>query len=191
MGLPDDYLLCVGNITPVKNHITAVRALHEIREAVPTNLVIAGGQTNGYFHKLQKEVQRLGLDDRVYFTGFVSGEGLVSLMNGAKILLFPSLTEGFGLTMLEASGCGLPIVASRRGSLPDLGRGQALFVDDPNDHHGFAKEVLRVLSSPDLRHEMAEKGLAMARTHTWDSAARAHLQTYRRCYEQRRASKVA
>jgi glycosyltransferase involved in cell wall biosynthesis len=173
MGLPEDYLLCVGNVTPVKNHLTAVRALHELRDEVPACLVIAGGQTHKYYGRV-----RLKLEDRVITPGFVGGEDLVLLMNGAKALLFPSLTEGCPVTMLEAFGCGLPPVASRRGGLWDLGKDRALFVDDPTDHRGFAREALRLLHSPGLRGELGEKGLAAAREHTWEAAARNHLETY-------------
>ncbi len=182
-ALPRDYLLSVGNITPVKNHITAVRAFAEIADKTSTSLVIVGGRNNPYYKELCREVERYRLSDRVITPGFIGGDDLIAIMNGARILIFPSLTEGCPVTMLEALSCGLPVIASRRGGLWDVGKDCALFVTDPMDYRGFSEEIMRILSSKRLRDELRYKSLKRAEGFRWKDTALATLDTYRRCYE--------
>ena len=155
-NLPNNYILCVGNITPVKNHITAFKAFAEIADQFPVNLVIVGGQGNTYFQQLKMTINETALSDRVFTPGFVGGQELVAIMSGAQLLVFPSLTEGCPVTMLEAFNCGLPIIASKRGGLWDLGHDVALFVDDPMDYTGIAKHLSNVLTSTELREKMRQ-----------------------------------
>ncbi|MFQ5456760.1 MAG: glycosyltransferase family 4 protein [Nitrospirota bacterium] len=182
-GLPDDYLLCVGNITPVKNHITAVRAFAEISDKISINLVLVGGKDKPYYKELCQGVEKYKLSDRIITPGFIGGDDLVAIMNGARILIFPSLTEGCPVTMLEALKCGLPVVASRRGGLWDVGKECALFVDDPMDYKSFSNEIMKILSSERLEDELIQSSLNRAEEFRWEDTALATLETYIRCYE--------
>lgn len=189
--LPARYALCVGNVFPVKNHITAVRAFAAAVCAsrgaglsdgiADLHLVIAGGTEDPYCRLVEQEVRRFGLEKRVRLAGFVPGRELIGLMNAAEVLLFPSLTEGCPVTLLEAFAAGLPVVASKRGGLWDVGKGAALFVDDPLDHAGFARRLTEVLGAARLRDDLRRRGLRHAESFSWQAAAAAHLETYRRC----------
>jgi glycosyltransferase involved in cell wall biosynthesis len=181
--LPENYMLSVGNITPVKNHISAVLAFAEISDEIGTNLVVVGGKEDPYFQKVFKAVQDNNLLKRVYFPGFIKSDDLVAVFSGAKLLLFPSLTEGCPITMLEAIKCGLPVIASKRGGLWDIGKKCALFVDDPMDYKGFAALILKLLASDALQREYREKSLKRAHDFNWETTAIKTLETYRRCYD--------
>ena len=177
-NLPANYVLCVGNVTPVKNHLTAVRALANEKTRTDVHLVIAGDLRNAYAQRVREEIQARGLSQRVSLLGFVGGTDLIALMSGAKLLLFPSLTEGGPITMLEALKCGLPIVASKRGEMWNTGKDCCLFVEDPADDKNFSAHMMNILHSDVLREEMRQKALMKAREFSWEKAATAHIRTY-------------
>jgi glycosyltransferase involved in cell wall biosynthesis len=177
-NLPANYVLCVGNVTPVKNHLTAVRALANEKSRTDVHLVIAGDLKNAYAQRVREEIQAHGLSQRVSLLGFVGGTDLIALMSGAKLLLFPSLTEGGPITMLEALKCGLPIVASKRGEMWNTGKDCCLFVEDPVDDKNFSAQMMNILHSDVLREEMRQKALMKAGEFSWEKAAGAHIRTY-------------
>lgn len=179
------FLLCVGNLAPVKNHVTAVRAFAQIAPHRPDlTLVIAGAHSNPYAGVVRRVAEQLEVSERVRFIGFVDGEELVALMNAAEALLFPSMTEGCPVTLLEAMACGLPVVASRVGGLAEFGEGIVDLVDDPNDATTFARRAWRYLDNPGVRGQAAEKLIAAAGRYRWDTAAEKHLESYRTCLSQ-------
>ncbi len=182
-GLPENYVLCVGNVFAVKNHITAVRAFAKSSVPDNTQLLIAGKSTDSYAQTVISEIEKLGLQDRVKLLGYVAGNDLALLLNGARCMLFPSLTEGFGVTLLEAFRCGLPVIASKRGSLWELGQHVALFVDDPMDDEGFAAELNKLFASESLRKSLSNAVLAEAQKYSWETSAKAHLSSYARALE--------
>lgn len=177
-SLPQQYVLCVGNVFAVKNHLTAVRAFAESGVSAETHLVIAGKTNDSYAENVVNEIEKLGLQGRVHLLGFVAGHDLSMLLNGAYCLLFPSLTEGFGVTLLEAFQCGLPVIASKRGSLWELGQGVALFVDDPMDASGFASKIDELFGNPILRDELSIAVQAEAGKYSWQASAKSHLECY-------------
>ncbi len=177
-----DYVLSVGNITPVKNFITTVKAFGELARDISSNLVIVGGKTDSYYDRVKKEIKKLNLHERVIMPGFISGDELVAIMNGAKVLIMPSLTEGCPVTMLEAFRCGLPVIASKRGGLWDLGKNCSLFVENPMDYLSFSGHLQKVLSSEKFRILLKKKSMERALDFTWDKAAKAHLKTYELAY---------
>ncbi len=177
-SIGNDYILSVGNITPVKNFITTIKAFGEIARDIPLNLVIVGGKTDPYFDKVKKEINALNLREKIIMPGFISGNELVAIMNGAKVLIMPSLTEGCPVTMLEAFKCGLPVIASKRGGLWDLGKNCSLFVENPMDYLGFSNHLKNILNSQEFHLLLKKQSMERASDFTWDKAAKAHLKTY-------------
>jgi len=176
------YVLSVGNVFPVKNHLTALRAFARLAPSHPElDFAIAGGLQDAYAGRVRAEIASLGLGNRVKLLGMLSPEDLVSVLNGAELLLFPSLTEGFGIAVLEAMACGVPVVSSRAGALGELAA--TAFVDDPMDDAGFAAEAGRLLSDPVHRGEAAERSAQAASRFTWENSAREHLASYERAVE--------
>ncbi len=167
--IKDDYILCVGNLVPVKNFATAIRAyaiLANDNSMVP-DLVLAGGQKHPHFNELRGLVDECGLQDRVKFVGYKSGDDLLHLYNGAKMLVHPSLHEGFSFTILEAMSCGVPMVASASTSIPEAAGDAALYHEDPMDKEALAAQMQRLLDDEELGKTLTACALQRAPEFTW------------------------
>jgi glycosyltransferase involved in cell wall biosynthesis len=167
----------VGGFGPHKNLdalLTSFAALAPQPEFADVVLVMVGEYEKEVFHSsfeaLKERVGRLGLGNRVIFTGFLSDGELVVLLNLATVLALPSFMEGFGLPAIEAAACGCPVVATKASPLPGLLGDAALYID-PNDFHDLERGLYQVLSSLELRQRMRRAGIAAARRLTWDAAA--------------------
>jgi glycosyltransferase involved in cell wall biosynthesis len=121
------------------------------------------------------------LDRHVHFTGYISDPQLAELLNSAEALIFPSLWEGFGLPAVEAMSCGIPVLASRHGSLPEVVADAGLFFD-PLDPEAIADCILEFLSQPKLQARLRENALKRAPTFRWERAAELAEVCFRRCY---------
>ena len=130
------------------------------------------------YRKMSRRVADLGLQDEVIFTGYVPDERLKSLLVQADILVFPSIYEGFGLPPLEAMACGVPVITSRRASLPEVVEDAALLLEDPLDAEEIAAKVELLLSDRDLRARLVGKGKERAHRFTWEKAAREVREIY-------------
>ena len=172
---PDDYFLAIGRITPRKNILTAVRALHRLPPEAPA-LALAG-QAGAEAAPVLREIERLGLQARVRVLGHVPDGQLVALLQSARGLVHPSLAEGFGLPVLEAFAAGTPVLASDGGSLPEI-VGEAGIRLDPSDPDGWAGAMLRLGRDDDLRDRLRRAGRQRAAAFTWqrtaEGARRAH-----------------
>lgn len=174
----DRFVLYVGGISPHKNLGTLVQAMAELGRdpaSADVSLVLVGDYSGDVFHtdypRLKRQVDGLERPDRVRFAGYVPDADLVHLYNGAAMLAFPSLEEGFGLPAVEAMQCGTPVIASDRGSLPEI-VGEAGLLFDPLDAVAIRDVMSRVLNDAGVRERMRREGLARARRFTWDEAAR-------------------
>ena len=184
------FLLTVGGISPHKNLKTLVDALHQLtaeRNFSDVKLVFAGDYKNDSFHSnyqsLKQHIEQIGLANRVVFTGFIEDSHLAYLYNAATLLAFPSLEEGFGLPAIEAMACGTPVVASNRGSLPEV-VGDAGCFFDPYNLQAMVGALRHVLSDDALRAQMREAGLLRAQQFMWDKAARDALTIFHELVEQ-------
>jgi glycosyltransferase involved in cell wall biosynthesis len=119
---------------------------------------------------LRQQVQELGLDARVCFTGYLPDEDLVVLLNLATVLVLPSLVEGFGLPAVEAAACGCPVIATRQSPLPQLLGEGALYID-PHDPEDLWRALVELLESETKRERIRVAGLESASRLTWEGAA--------------------
>ncbi len=163
------YFLVFGSQAPHKNVSTVLKAAaaYENRD-IP--LVIAGGSNGRIFQNTDA-----GDSDGIIRLGRLSDEALVSLYRQATALLFPSLTEGFGIPPLEAMQLGCPVVASDGGAIPEVCADAALYVS-PLDMDGWVQAMERVATDARLRQELRDKGFARAASFTWTDAARGYLE---------------
>jgi len=169
---PRGYLLYVGTLEPRKNVETLLNAwerLHGERDEPPP-LVLAG-DTGWRNRPLRRRLERLR-PHGVRLLGRVEPERLVRLFQGASAFCYPSLYEGFGLPPLEAMACGVPVVASRAASLPEV-VGDAGLLVEARDSRALAAEVGRVLDDPELAAELSQRGRQRAAGFTWEKAAAA------------------
>jgi glycosyltransferase involved in cell wall biosynthesis len=168
-GLPERFLLYVGQIYPMKNVGGILQAFARLRERIPHALVLAGKRAVNAEADLRLMAE-LGLEDRVVETGWVEAADLPALYSLADLFVFPSLYEGFGLPLLEAMACGCPVVTSTAGSCPEVAGDAALLVD-PRDPAAIAGAVQLLLDDPGLRAELVARGLERVPRFTWAAAA--------------------
>lgn len=170
-GLGPRYVLYVGNFLPHKNLPRLLHAWAALAEPLRAahRLVLAGGDA-ARRPGLQALAASLGLHDHVGFPGVVDDADLPALYGGAALVVLPSLEEGFGLPALEAMACGAPVLASRRGALPEVVSEAGLLVD-PEDEAALATTLARVLGSEAERHTLARRGLQRAADFTAEATA--------------------
>ena len=182
--LPEEFVLFVSTIEPRKNIPTLLRAFRRLRDNYKSNatLVIAGHR-GWLVEEVDAVIEELQLGDYVRRLGGVANEELVYLYNAARLFVFPSFYEGFGLPPLEAMACGTPVIVSNTSSLPEV-VGDAGWLVNPEDVEGLTVAMYRILSDENLRREMRAKGLKRAATFSWDRAARQTIQVYRKVADQ-------
>lgn len=175
------YILFVGELRPHKNVeglLMAFALFKERWDRWDTRLVIVGKKYKGY--KAYEGIMRSkGLEDWVSFPGLVSQEQLVHLYKGASVFILPSLYEGFGLPVLEAMQLGVPVITSNVSSLPEVAGNSALLVDPYNPEH-IAEALAKLMSDPNLRNELVRRGYERVKQFSWEAAAHATLQAYKR-----------
>lgn len=170
------YLLHVGTLQPRKNIPVLLEAFARLNEPA-LQLVLIGGK-GWLYDEIFARVQVLGLADRVHFTGYVPDDELPLWYNAAELLVFPSLYEGFGMPVIEAMACGIPVVAANSSSIPEaVGEAGLLFA--PHDVAGLAEQITAVLHDPDLSAKMRAQGLAHASQFSWKRAGRQTAAAYR------------
>ena len=164
------YVLCVGNRKPHKNHVAAVEVLACVRAVHPgvRLVLVGGGDEDG--EAVRARAAARGVQGAVVELRGVDDDCLRSLYAGAECFLFPSLSEGFGLPVLEAMAAGAPVVASTLTSVPEV-VGDAGLLADPADPDALAAAVLRMMDDAAFRAEMVERGRARAATFRWETAA--------------------
>jgi glycosyltransferase involved in cell wall biosynthesis len=173
-------LLYVGRSDPYKNIDTLLRAFADVKErhALPVRLDIAGSPDPRYPGP-QELARELEITDSVHWCGYLTDDELLDLYARADVLVHPSRYEGFGLQIIEAMACGLPVVCGNGGSCPEVA-GDAGIVVDCDDTAGFTRAILEVLEMPDRKKGMIEKGKLWAQNFTWEKTAQETLNVYRR-----------
>lgn len=167
LGLPPRYVLAVGSLAPRKNLLRLFEAWRQLRlPGDDVKLVVAGTTT----HTL-RQAGWSDLPESVQLLGYVPDEDLPALYCGAQLFVFPSLYEGFGLPILEAMGCGVPVVCSRTTSLPEVA-GDAALLFDPNDPEAIGEAICKVLADPGLQVTLSSGGRTRAAEFTWDRSAK-------------------
>lgn len=175
--LPEKYILYVGNLEERKNLQRVLRAYKEIKDdGFPHQLVLVGPKKWKY-EKLFTLLIELQLQDAVIFTGYVPAKDLPALYTAADVFVFPSLYEGFGLPVLEAMGCGTPVITSNISSLPEVS-GDAAILVDPYDVQQISSAIRQVLTQGQIRENLRELGLKRLHQFTWEQTAASTLNVY-------------
>jgi glycosyltransferase involved in cell wall biosynthesis len=158
-GEEGDYILYVGTLEPRKG----LDDLLDAWRSLPSRprLILCGAA--GWGTKIAEE-------EGVELTGFVDRERLRALYRGARVFVYPSRYEGFGIPPLEAMACGAPVIATRTGAIPEYAEGAALLVE-PGDRDALRAALQRALASRALRDELRSAGPARAAGYRWDRSA--------------------
>lgn len=176
-----DYILYVGSLEPRKNIALLVEAYEILRNRNPDlrpKLFLIGGESP-LFGGVRLRIKRHVED--VVFKGFVDDESLRQYYRNARLFVYPSLYEGFGLPPLEAMASGTPVVTSRSSSLPEV-VGDAAILVDPYDPEELASAMEGVLRSESLRRDLVDRGLEKVKEFDWFRVARATIAVYYEAY---------
>lgn len=185
-GISSPFVLYVGALEAHKNLSGILEAFHQIQGDFPDHALVLAGEKGSYAVSLQKKVRELSLEKKVLFPGYIPHEeagissrapGLPLLYSACDLFLFPSFYEGMASPPLEAMACGAPVLTSNLSSLPETTGGAACYVD-PYNVEDIAEGIHKILSSPSLQGELAERGKEVARSFTWEEAARKTLRVY-------------
>jgi O-antigen biosynthesis alpha-1,3-mannosyltransferase len=175
--VPDAYLLFMGTIEPRKNLLRLLQAA-ELAGNRAGPLVLAGA--DGWrSDEVALRIQSLRRAGRLTYLGYVPDEARPALINGARGFVYPSLYEGFGLPVLEAMACGVPVLASNVSSLPEV-VGDAGLMVEPGDVDAIAQGMVRLWEDETLRRELSARGLRRAAGFSWEKTARQTLKAYDR-----------
>ncbi len=178
-GITQPYILYVGKHHPYKNVKTLVHAFNIHHELYTRYQLVIAGKKDSRRDALYREAHSLQAGGSVVFTDFVPENDLSELYRHARLFVFPSLYEGFGLPPLEAMACGVPVVTSNAASLPEV-VGDAAIQVEPLDVQGMADAMRTVLTDKMLWEDLKHKGLKRAQHFSWDTAARQLLAIYAR-----------
>lgn len=167
-NLPNKFILYVGSIKKHKNLPALIEAYSKIKHKISEKLVLVG-----------RSRKKSCYWEGVTYLGEVPLEDLVNIYNLASLFVMPSSYEGFGLPILEAFNCGLPVVSSNAASLPEV-VGDAGILVDPFNTSMMAENILRVLTNNEFKKELIDKGFRQSQKFSWESCAIKTLEVYKK-----------
>lgn len=173
-SLNKDFIFYSGSITPRKNIIRLVKAYNLAREKINLDLVITGT----VLRKNKEEMRLISQSRGIKLVGFVPKEDLRNLYNLAKIYIYPSLYEGFGLPVLEAQACGCPVICSNTSSLPEVGKDSVYYIN-PYNEKDIANAIIKLSTNPKLRKQLIKKGYQNIKRFSWKKSAQKILNVCR------------
>ena len=186
-NIPGSYILYLGTLEPRKNIETLIRAYQRLLTAglsrFGQNLsafpkLVLAGKKGWLYDSIFQLVKEFHLENQVIFTGCVDESDAAPLLCGARMFVFPSLYEGFGIPPLEAMACGTPVIVSDCASLPEV-VGDAGLLVPPTDIEKLAENMNRLLKDDHLHAALREAGLKRAGRFTWKASAKKLVQIYR------------
>ncbi len=177
-NLDQNFILFVSTIEPRKNLPGLLQAYRRLRDEYKRDeLLVLAGAKGWLWEEVYRTVDKLDLAPYVTFLGRVPSKDMVYLYNAAELLVHPSFYEGFGLTPLEAMTCGTPVIVSNISALPEV-VGDAALMMNPHDIDGLTVAMWRLLTEPELRQDLIQKGFKRASKFSWQEAAQKTLEVY-------------
>ena len=178
-GLPQQYLLHFGSMDPRKNTKGVLEAfvLYNKAIAADTKLVLLSYSKEA----LQADLQSLEAEEllkHIVLPGYIDDQDLAAIYQGADLFLFPSLREGFGIPIIEAMACGVPVITSNTSSMPEVA-GEAAHLIDPTQVAEIVQGMVKILGNADYRNSLIEKGKARQLEFSWEAMAEQVLQLYK------------
>jgi glycosyltransferase involved in cell wall biosynthesis len=191
LGIEGKYILFLGTLEPSKNITRMLEAFARFKQKMISRkrkenknykfdyqLLLVGkrGWLAGEYPRIAED---LGIEKEVVFAGYIIGDEILPIMKNAEFLLLPSLYEGFGTTVLEAFGAGLPTMISDIPSLREIS-GEAGYFINPINTEEMSEAILKFSQDSDLRRELRERGLKRAEDFSWEKTARETLKIYKK-----------
>jgi len=178
VSLPEKFFFFAGTMKERKNVMTVIKSFELFRRsspAAPHRLVLSGKNDGRYFRELAAYIRSRNLQDSVLFTGHLSEPELAFAYKRAEALIFPSIVEGTGFPVLEAMGCGLPVITSNIFGPAELGANGGAILVNPRSAEEIAAAMRRIVFNPAFREEQVKRGFAQASRFSWTNTGRETL----------------
>jgi len=171
-GIKNNYIIYVGTLQKRKNIVRLIKAFERMKknDKISDNLVIVG-KCGWLYDEIFEIVKKLNLDKEVIFTDYVPLNDLPTLISGAKFYILPSLYEGFGIPILEAMACKVPVIVSNTSSMPEVCQNAGLLINNPYSVEEIYQKMKRLYFDNNLRNRLSKKGLKRARDFSWEKCA--------------------
>jgi len=181
--LPDNYFFFLGNTDPKKNTKGVLKAFSDFLKLTGKDYTLVMlDYDREELKKLLNEIGNPGLEDHIHLTGYVVNTDLPAIYSMCKVFLYPSLRESFGIPMLEAMRCGVPVITSNTSSMPEVSGGKAVIVD-PFKPEEITQGIIKLLNDEKYADEIVEQGYEQAAKFSWKSMAEHVLELYKEVYE--------
>jgi glycosyltransferase involved in cell wall biosynthesis len=180
--LPEEFILYVGLIEPRKNLPVLIDAYKQLRSKGSDYELVLVGRYGWMYEAVLKQVRNLNLEHAVRFLGYVPQEDLPLVYNLASLFVYPTIYEGFGLPVLEAMACGVPVITSDVSSMPDI-VGKAGLLTPVNDKQALFETMENALTDIDLRKDLINRGQQRAKEFSWSRTAWLTLQVYQKAMQ--------
>jgi glycosyltransferase involved in cell wall biosynthesis len=166
-----EYFVYAGSIHPRKNLVNLLKAFSVFKKKQKSNwkLVLAGRLAWKYKHFVE-DLKTYKYREDVILTGYLEEEELVKVIGSAYGLVYPSLWEGFGVPVLEAISCHIPVITSVNSAMQEIAKDAALYAD-PKDHNDIAEKMMLLYKDENLRNELVQKGEKIITQYNWNRSA--------------------
>ncbi|MEM5947475.1 glycosyltransferase family 1 protein [Spirochaetia bacterium 38H-sp] len=182
-NITNDYIITLSTIQKRKNIENAIKAFHNIHSNYPDLKYIIVGYFSDSYLQVKELINKYKLNNHIILLGHIPDEDIRALYSMARIFLFTSFYEGFGLPPLEAMACGLPVVASNTSSIPEV-VGESGLLIDPNDVSDIANKLNIILKDSKLCKKLSQKSLEQSRKFTWQNTTHKLTEYYTKMIEQ-------
>lgn len=178
-NLPDNYIFFLGNTDPKKNVRGVLKAISILRSSnlLPCKLLMLDINRQ-YLHDLANDIGDPSIVDEIVFTGYVPNKELPAIYSMATLFLYPSLRESFGIPLVEAMLCEVPIITSNTSSMPEIVSDAAVLCN-PFEPQSIADAISMVFANKGKQQEMKDKGLKRGQMFSWELNAISTLEVYK------------
>jgi len=174
-GRENEYILFVGTLEPRKNIQGLIKAFSWLKKehSIKHKLYIAG-MKGWMYEDIFKEYENSEFKNDIIFKGYVDDKELAGFYKNASVFVYPSFYEGFGFPILEAFGCGVPVVTSKTSSCGEIAGPSALLIN-PESYNEIGEAILKIINNEGLREDLIKKGFERAKEFTWENTAEEFL----------------
>jgi glycosyltransferase involved in cell wall biosynthesis len=177
--LPEKYFFFLGNTDPKKNTKGTLKAFSDFLKQTGSNYkLVMLDYDKIELNKLLVEIKDTNLIDHIILTGYVINTDLPAIYSQCDIFLYPSLRESFGIPMLEAMSCNVPVIASNTSSMPEVS-GDAAHIINPFNPEEITQGIIEILSNEVYRKSLCDKGLERSKQFSWSNMAKGYLSLYK------------
>lgn len=177
-NLPNQYFFFLGNTDPKKNTKGTLKAFSDyLKQTVSNHKLVMLDYDKIELNKLLVEIDDTNLINHIVLTGYVINTDLPAIYSQCDVFLYPSLRESFGIPMLEAMSCNVPVITSNTSSMPEVSGGAAHIIN-PFNPEEITQGLIEILQNATYRKSLCDKGLERSKQFSWNNMARDYLKLY-------------